>query len=157
MNKLGVLLGSATRGNVVEALAVSKRPLTAYRVAKEYNMNVAKVYVETKRLAALGLIRASRTGRGVEYRLADGDLKRLALKLSSRTVPFEEWSSEEERASRFRQGLRRVPKFTMEKPDEGALSKTTRLPGELDTLAALARTRFDRKYRRTAEREFGLL
>lgn len=57
MSRLGELLGSRTRGNVVEALALSGEPLAACRVAKSYNMNIAKAYKEMKRLSDLGVNR----------------------------------------------------------------------------------------------------
>ena len=36
MSRLGELLGSKTRGNIIEALALADRPLSAYKVAKSY-------------------------------------------------------------------------------------------------------------------------
>lgn len=137
----------------MEALAVSPKPLTPYRVAKEYDMNVAKVYIEMKRLTRLGVVRAAGRRRGVEYRLADEDLRGLALKYSSRVVPLEEWNSPQQRASRLRMGLRRIPPYAIELAKDIA-TKPTRLPGELDGLASLGRKRFDARYRRVAEREF---
>ena len=151
MGRLGELLGSATRGNIVEALAISERPLTCYRISKLYNMNVAKVYVAMKRLAALGLVTPSRGRGGVEYRIGDEDLRRLALKLSGRVVTYEAWSSQGARKERFRSGLSPVPALPLGRPRRPTLIKPTRLPGELDSLAMLARAKFDGRYRRTPE------
>ncbi len=141
----------------MEALALSDTPLTAYRVAKEYNMNIAKVYAETKRLAGLGIVSQVRQMRGTEYELVDEDLRRLALRLASRTVPYEEWNSREQRASRFRGGLRLVPSIEVGEPSEVALTKETRLPGELEVLARLGRKKFDAKYRRVGDRSYDRL
>ncbi len=157
VNALETLLGSSTRKSLVEALALSERPLTPYRVAKEYNINVAKTYLEAKRLAGAGLLRRVRGSRGTEYELADDDLKRLAVKLSSRVVTYRRWNDEVERASRFRAGLRRVPDFFIGTPARGALAKPTRLPGELEGLAALGRRKFARKYRQVGVREYARL
>lgn len=41
----------------MEALALSGEPLAACRVAKSYNMNIAKAYKEMKRLSDLGVNR----------------------------------------------------------------------------------------------------
>lgn len=51
MDRLVQLLGSSTRANIVELLVLAKKPLSAYRVSKVYNMNIGKVYIEMKRLA----------------------------------------------------------------------------------------------------------
>jgi DNA-binding transcriptional ArsR family regulator len=155
MNPLAQLLGSSTRGNLVQALALSKRPLTSYRVAKLYHMNVAKVYIEMKKLAEMGLVEAVRRKRGAEYRLADADLKRLALRLSSRVVTFDAWSSMEAKKARFRMGLGSVPQVSLERPEGEVTEKPTRMPGELENLAVLGRKRFDSKYRKIGEREYG--
>ncbi len=155
MNRMGELLGSVTRGNVVEALALSKRPLTSYRVAKAYHMNVAKVYIEMKKLAGLGLVKPTRGRRGVEYTLADEDLRGLALKLSSRVVTYDAWTSEEAKRARFRMGLATVPRVSLGSGPGETEAKPTRLPGELENLAVLGRKKFDAKYRRTAKGEYG--
>jgi DNA-binding IclR family transcriptional regulator len=63
MSRLGELFGSLTKGNVLEALALSYRPLTAYGLAKAYNMNIAKTYATVNRLLELGLVAPSK-GRG---------------------------------------------------------------------------------------------
>lgn len=154
MSKLGLLLGSETRANVLRSLALGNAPLTPYRVAKETGTNVPKVYLEMKRLAALGVIGVARRARGTEYELVDADLRRLVVRLSPRVVALEAWSSEEERASRFRAGFQTVPPFSAQKPDRMTLSKKTRLPGELDSIASLGRKRFDVKYRPVGDREF---
>ena len=83
----------------MEALALSDEPLTPYRVAKEYNMNIAKTYLEAKALARIGVIRAARRKRGLEYELADEDVERVVLKLSSRVVPYARWAEGEGRDS----------------------------------------------------------
>ena len=151
MGGLGELLGSKTRGNIVEALAKSDRPLTCYRISKSYNMNVAKVYIAMKRLVALGLVEASRGRGGAEYRIQDDDLRRLALRLSTRVITYEAWSGGDARKERFRSGLLPVPAFTLGGPPELVQAKPTRAPGELDSLAMLARAKFDGKYRRTRD------
>lgn len=153
MNQLAQLLGSSTRANIVEALAKAEKPLSAYRISKSYGMNFARVYIEMKRLANLGLVRARGGRRGQEYVLLDENLRALASKLSSRVVTFEAWNSPEARATRFRNGQSKVPKFYLGQA-KSLYKKPTRLPGELDTLAILARNRFDRKYRRVGEREY---
>lgn len=151
MGRLGELLGSTTRGNVVEALAMSKKPLTCYRISKLYNMNVAKVYVAMRKLAALGLVTTSRGGGGTEYRLQDEDLRRLAVRLSTRVVTYEEWSSQDARRERFRSGLSLIPALPKASPAELVPMKPTRMPGELDSLALLARAKFDGKYHRAPD------
>lgn len=143
-------MGSTTRSNVVEALAMSEKPLTCYRISKLYNMNVAKVYVAMKKLAALGLVTPIRGGGGLEYRLNDVDLRRLALKLSTRVVTFDAWNSRDAREERFRSGLLRTPALPLGSPRRLTLIKQTRMPGELDSLALLARAKFDGKYHRTS-------
>lgn len=155
MNSLAQLLGSSTRGNLVQALALSSTPLTSYRVAKLYHMNVAKVYIEMKRLAEMGLVEAVRWRRGAEYRLADEDLRRLALKLASGVVTFDAWSSKKAKRARFRMGLWPIPQVSLGRLEGGVTEKPTRMPGELENLAVLGRKRFDSKYRKTGEREFG--
>ncbi len=154
MSRLGVLLGSATRGNIVEALALANKPLTAYRVSKAYNMNVAKVYLEMKRLAELGLVKTDRRNRSTEYTLADDDLRRLAVKLSSRVVTYDNWSSREAKRARFRMGMAAVPPVSLAKPSSGVEEKQTRMPGELENLATLARKKFDAKYTGSGVREY---
>ena len=154
MNRLGVLLGSTTRGNLVEALALSGRPLTSYRVAKSYNMNVAQVYIEMKRLARLGLVRGVKATRGVEYELVDDDLRRLVLKLSTRVVRYEDWRSNSAKRARFRSGFVDVPEILLALPRKSYETKPTRLPGEVDNLPALAKRRFEAKCGRKAPREY---
>jgi hypothetical protein len=151
MSRLGELLGSKTRGNVVEALAMSERPLTCYRISKLYNMNVAKVYVAMKKLAALGLVTPSRGRGGIEYRLQNEDLCRLALNFSTRVVTYKEWSSQGGKKKRFRFGLAQIPALPLDKSRKLMSIKPTRIPGELDNLALLARAKFDGKYRKGSD------
>ncbi len=141
----------------MEALALSTTPLTAYRVAKMYHMNVAKVYVEMKRLAELGLVEPVGRKRGAGYRLADKDLRRLAVKLSSRVMTFDSWRSAESRKGRFRMGFVPVPTVALGGKGGGAEAKSSRMPGELENLAVLGRRKFDSKYRPTGVREYGRL
>ena len=154
MNRLGELLGSRTKGNIVEALALAERPLTAYGVAKSYNMNIAKVYGEMKRLERLGLVRPTARKRGVEYELVDDDLKRLALKLSSRVQTYDSWRSDESRRRRFRMGFAAIPRFSLEGDAKALSVEERRMPGELVNLATLGRKKFDAKYRRREGREY---
>lgn len=125
----------------------SEEPLTCYRISKRYNMNVAKVYITMKKLVALGLVIPKKGRGGVEYRIVDEDLRRLALKLSTRVVTYEAWRSRAARRTRFRSGLSRVSIPPLGVPSRQMLIKPTRMPGELDSLARLARMRFDGKYR----------
>jgi hypothetical protein len=157
MTHLGELLGSTTRGNLVEALALSGRALTAYGVAIAYNMNIAKVYLEARRLERLGLIRSTNGKRGREYELADEDLRRLALKLSSRVQTYESWRSGESKRARFRMGLVSVPRFSLEGQSREVDTSQRRMPGELENLAILGRKKFDSKYRRMSERSYDRL
>jgi len=154
MSRLGQLLGSTTRGNVVEALALSAKNLTAYGVAKAYHMNVAKVYVEMKRLEGLGMLRSARGARGKEYELADENLRGLALKLSSRVQTLESWRNHESRRVRFRMALASVPRFSLIEHPTVVDETRRRMPGELENLAVLGRKMFDAKYRRTGGRSF---
>ena len=154
MNRLGELLGSNTRGNIVEALALSDRPLTAYRVARMYNMNVAKVYLEMKKLNGLGMVKPIVKDRGREYELVDSSLRSLALKLSSRVQTYESWKSDESKRARFRMGLASVPRFTMERPSKAVEPGQRRMSGELENLAVLGRKKFDSKYRRMSRRDY---
>jgi DNA-binding transcriptional ArsR family regulator len=157
LDRLAQLLGSSTRANIVEALALAKKPLTAYRISKMYNMNFSKVYIEMKKLKGLGLVSTIMRRRGVEYVLIDENLRALALELSSRTITYDDWSASEERARRFRGGLIKVPKFSLVGQNKSLLplgSKPTRLRGELRTLALLARSKFDKKYRRIGDRQY---
>ena len=157
MGRLGELLGSVTRGNLVEALALSDTSLTAYGVAKAYNMNVAKVYIEMKRLERLGLIRSTRGSRGKGYELVDNNLRDLALKLSSRVQTYESWKSPESRRTRFKMGLASVPPFSLEEKPAGLDIGQRRMPGELENLAILGRKKFGAKYRRVSERRYDQL
>jgi hypothetical protein len=154
MTRLGELLGSATRGNIVEALALSGRPLTAYRIAKNYNMNVAKVYLGMKKLERLGLVRFTGKIGLKEYELNDNDLRSLALRLSSRVQTLESWRSDESRRSRFRMGLVPVPRFSLENLPKTQEPRQRRMPGELENLATLGRKMFDAKYRRKMGRDY---
>jgi len=52
-----------TRGNKVEALALSVKSPTACGVAKAYHTSVAKVYMEIKRLEGLRMPRSAKGGR----------------------------------------------------------------------------------------------
>jgi len=151
MGRLGELLGSNTRGNLVEALALSGGGLTAYRVAREYNMNVAKVYLEAKKLESLGLVKSAKRNRGREYELVDDDLRDLALKLSARVQTYDSWRSPESKRTRFRMGLVSVPPFSLAREPRVDEGSQRRLPGELENLAILGRKKFDAKYRRTGE------
>ena len=154
MNRLGELLGSSTRANIVEALALSDMPLTAYRIAKKYNMNVAKVYSEMKRLESLGLVKPAGEGRGKEYVLMDRDLRSLALRLSSRVQTYEAWRSSGAKRERFRMGLAKIPSYSMDGEPRAMEPGERRAPGELENLAVLGRRKFDAKYRKGAEREY---
>lgn len=154
MSRLGELLGSKTRGNVVEALALSEKPLSAYRIARSYNMNVAKVYGEAKRLDRLGVLKSSTAGSVREYTLADADLKKLALKLGSRVTTYEEWASREAKRERFLNGMASVPRFEFDRKPSTADPLERRLPGELENLATLGRKKFDSKYAKTSERSY---
>lgn len=157
MNRLGELLGSVTRGNLVEAPALSDRGLTAYGVAKAYGMNIAKVYVEMKRLEGLGLVRWTKKNRGREYELVDRNLRDLALKLGSRVLSYESWRSPESRRARFRDGLAIVPRFSISRQEQAVDTEQRRMPGELENLATLGRKKFDAKYRKAKDRSYDLL
>jgi len=157
MNRLGTLLGSVNRGNIVEALTLAEEPLTSYRVATAYNMNVAKTYLEMKKLAQLGMVKSTKMRRGTGYVLADEDLRRLALKLSSRVVTYSEWASDEAKKARFRAGLVVAKRISLGRARAGRGAKSTRQRGELETLALLGRKGFDSKYRRRTEREYDSL
>jgi hypothetical protein len=146
-----------TRGNIVEALALSAKSLTAYGVAKEYHMNVAKVYTEMKRLEGLGMLRSAKGARGREYELVDNNLRGLALKLSSRVLTLESWNNPESRRARFRMALASVPRFSLSEHPTGVDASQRRMPGELKNLAVLGRKKFDAKYRRTRERSYDRL
>ncbi len=155
MNNLAKLLGSSTRANVVQALAMTEKPLSAYRVSKMYSSNISKVYIEMKKLAGLGLISVVKGRRGLEYALIDTNLRALALKLSPRSITYDEWCTPEGKARRFRNGLIKVPKFSLgERSRSVSVSRPTRMKGELSTLAILARSKFDKKYRRIGDREY---
>ena len=154
MNRLGQLLGSTTRGNLVEALALSDRSLTAYGVAKAYNMNIAKVYIEMKRLEGLGLVKSTKKNRGKEYELVDDNLRNLALKLSSRVQTYESWKSPASRRARFRMGFASIPSFSIVGQSRAVNMSQRKMPGELENLAVLGRKKFDAKYRRTSGRSY---
>jgi hypothetical protein len=154
MNRLAQLLGSSTRAKIVTVLALVGTPLSAYRVSKMYNMNIAKVYIEMKKLANLGLVSATKGSRGFEYALTDGSLRTLALKLSPRIVAYDNWRSAEAKAQRFRSGLIKAPKFSLGRQTKPLDTKPTRMPGELSALALLARSKFDKKYRRISDRRY---
>jgi len=141
----------------VEALSMAGRPLTAYRIARSYNMNVAKVYVEAKRLSGLGLLEVVKGERGTEYRLRDENLRNLALKLSDRVTPYDSWSSQKAKRTRFRAGLSTIPDVTVGGPAKVRMAKPSRLPGELENLASLAGKQFDAKYRRRSGRRYDRL
>lgn len=120
-----------------------------------YNMNIAKVYFEMKRLASLGLARArEKTSGRKQYELADEDLRSLALKLSSRVQTLESWRSTDSRRDRFRMGLAAVPPFSLEGPPLAKALEGRRMPGELENLAALGRKKFDSKYRGRTGRSY---
>ena len=160
MSRLSLVLGSSTRGNLVEALSLAGRPLTAYRIARSYNMNVAKVYVEAKRLSGLGLLEVVKGERGTEYNLSDENLRNLALKLSERVTPYDSWSSQKAKRTRFRAGLSTIPDVTVGGPSKvrmARMAKPSRLPGELENLASLAGKKFDAKYRRKSGRRYDRL
>lgn len=154
MSQLAELLGSSTRAKIVEALAQSRKRLSAYRISKMYNINISKTYMEIKKLARLNLLSASEGRKGLEYSLADEDLRRLAIKLSGRTISYDDWNDPRAKAQRLRAGLVQVPEFSLGKKDEPLYVKPTRMRGELDNLALLARYRFDKKYRTIGAREY---
>ena len=153
MGRLDALLGRSTRANLLEALALSDEPLTLYQVAKTYGMNIAKTYSEAGNLARLGIIKAVGRARGVTYILADEDVRRLVFRMSSRVLTFEKWAGDDEATKRFRSGMEEIPSFRLESPS-GLARKPSRLPGELDAMAALGRRKFEKKYRMVADREF---
>jgi len=157
MSRLGELLGSITRGNLVEALALTDRGLTAYRVAKSYNMNVAKVYREAKRLEGIGVVRSAKGARGMEYDLVDNNLRNLALKLSSRVQTYESWNSPESKRARFRMGLAQVPPFSLVGQASVVDGRQRRMAGELENLAILGRSKFNAKYREVGRRSYDRL
>ncbi|MDG7008032.1 MAG: winged helix-turn-helix transcriptional regulator [Nitrososphaerota archaeon] len=151
---MGELLGSSTRANIVEALALSDTPMTAYRIGRKYNMNVAKVYSEMKRLGSLGLVETAGERRWKEYVLVDKDLRNLALRLSSRVQTYEAWRSAGAKRERFRMGLAKIPSYSLDGEPRAMEPGERRIPGELENLAVLGRRKFDAKYRREAEREY---
>ena len=153
LNQLGLLLGGLAKGNIVEALALSSAPLTCYRISKMCNMNTSKVYVAMKTLKSLGVVEESRGRGGLEYRLSDDDLRRIALRLSDRVTPLVEWKSQEARKFRFRAGLARAPRLLFSSAGVSR-EKPSRSPGELENLARLAGKRFDAKYRRTSDGQY---
>ena len=138
----------------MEALSMAGRPLTAYRIARSYNMNVAKVYVEAKRLSGLGLLEVVKGERRTEYRLSDENLRNLALKLSDRVTPYDSWTGEKAKRTRFRAGLSTIPDVTLGGPARVNAAKPSRLPGELANLASLAEKKFEAKYRRKSGRMY---
>lgn len=164
MSPLAQLLGSSTRAKIVEVLAQNKETkLSAYRISKLYNINMSKVYIEVKKLTKLNLLRAWKGKKGVEYSLEDLHLRDLAIRLSSssstfpRTISYDDWSEPKARAQRLRNGLLRVPQFSLGKKSEkikSLVAKPTRMPGELDNLAVLARKRFDRKYEMKSAQQY---
>ena len=157
MSQLAELLGSSTRAKIVEALAQSNKKLTAYRISKMYSINISKTYIEIKKLADLNLLSAKRGRKGLEYSLTDENLRRLAIKLSSRTISYDDWNDPKARAQRLRAGLRSIPKFSLGKKEKPMFVKPTRMRGELDNLAVLARYKFDQKYRKIGAREYAEL
>ncbi len=154
MNRLAQLLGSSTRANIVGVLALAKNPLSAYQVSKMCNMNISKVYVEMKKLANLGLLSTVTGNKGLAYTLTDESLRRLASKLSPRMIAYDDWRSPEAKAQRFRSGLIKVPKFSLGRQTKSLSAKPSRMPGELNALALLARSKFDKKYRKIGDREY---
>lgn len=154
MTRLAELLGSITRASVVEALAFGKKPLSAYRIARMYNLNIPKVYLEIKRLSKMGLVTALQGRKGIEYTLNDESIRTLATKLGSRTILYSEWRAQKNQL--LRDGLLKVPRFSISSPREPVTNfeKTTRLRGELDTLALLARKKFDKKYCQIGDRVY---
>lgn len=155
MDALARLLGSSTRANVIRALTLSDSPLTAYRIARAYNMNVAKVYREMKNMVDLGLVEASDKERGVAYRLAQEDLRNLALKLSPGFITLQAWKSEGARRFRFRAGLGVLPGPRLRGAAGREFPRPDRLPGELESLARLGRKAFDSKYGKPRQRRIG--
>ena len=154
MSRLGELLGSVTKGNIVEALALSEEPLTCYRISRSYNMNVAKTYIAMKKLARIGLVAPSKDGGSVKYLLLDEDLRRIALKLSSRVMTYRAWSSQDAKRERFRSGFVQATLPPLGMSNGAARTKPTRIPGELESLALLARRKFDAKYRMSPDGEY---
>ncbi|MDG6898109.1 MAG: winged helix-turn-helix transcriptional regulator [Nitrososphaerota archaeon] len=155
MDPLAWLLGSSTRAGVVRALSSSDKPLTSYRVAKRFNLNVPKVYKELGRMAEVGLVKASMNRKAREYSLADDDLRRLALRMSPGFVTLEGWSSEEARKLRFRAGLGKKKRNSKGATPANVPVKPTRSPGELESLARLGRRAFDSRYREMGPRTLG--
>ena len=151
---LAKLLGSSTRATIILALAREKKKISAYRISKMYNINVSKTYVEMKKLADMNLLRASKGQKGLEYSLEDKNLRELAIKLSSRTIPYDAWNDRKARALRLRNGLISIPKFSLVRKNRQLYAKPPRMRGELDNLAVLARSKFDQKYRMIGAREY---
>lgn len=149
------LFGSSTRANLIRAMALSDAPLTAYRIARAYNMNVAKVYREMKNMVDLGLVEVSGKERGVEYRLVQEDLKNLAMKLSPGFISLEAWKGEGARRFRFRAGLGGLPGPRPMRAAGREFPSPDRLPGELETLARLGRKAFDSKYGKPGQKRIG--
>ncbi len=157
MDPLAWLLGSSTRASIIRALSVSNEPLTSYRVAKEFNLNVAKVYKELRKMAESGLVESSAGRKAREYRLVDDDLKRLAIRMSSGFVTLESWSSDEARRKRFRAGVGGKKSRSKVAPPRNLTVKPTRLPGELENLAVLGRRAFDSKYKKMGSGTLGVV
>jgi predicted transcriptional regulator len=61
------LLSESALSDIVELLALVKKPLSAYRVSKMYNMNIGKVYLEMKKLANLGIAKSQESKIDWEY------------------------------------------------------------------------------------------
>lgn len=152
-DRLSQLLGSPARAKIIRILASTITPVSAYRVAKIYDMNVNNVYSEIKKLANLGLVSTVTGKRGAQYALIDKNLRALALKLSPNLIGYDEWSMLEVRARRIKSEEIKVPNFLGKKRKPSDILPREILDG-LNIIALTARKSFDKKYRQVGEHDY---
>jgi hypothetical protein len=88
------LFGSRLRAATLGALANSRQPLTAYRVAIVTGSQVIKVITELRRLEQSGFVERSETGaRGAGWSLPDPDLRDF-LRRRVRLVWWDDWNEQ---------------------------------------------------------------
>ena len=75
------VFGGATRAKILGYLAGAATPRTGYRVAKELQIGVSKVYPELKKLNHAGVLAVGSDLNGRQrYLLVDEDLRRFLLR-----------------------------------------------------------------------------
>ncbi len=150
------LFGGKTRSSILEALAATKKPLAAYRIAITNNLDVKTTYDILDRLASIGIVEPiTKANKQTAFKLANNDIRKAIRVLIESTVVinFDTWMRPNVQGKR----LIEVVKVRMLSEPRGeplpadAINKilSVRVQGELEALIKVARSSFDKMFKQS--------